>query len=78
MFSRQFLAQAAALLAAIGDGVHGGRRVRINPREADVTTPWAVGLACGAQQALEVVDKVIEFTPSEAFPSYRAQDHADD
>lgn len=46
---------------------HGGRLVRINPREADVTTPWDVGLACGAQRALEAVDKVIEF-PSSRIP----------
>ena len=47
---------------------HGGRLVRINPREADVTTPWDVGLACGAQQALEAVDKVIEFPLSRIPP----------
>jgi NAD-dependent SIR2 family protein deacetylase len=40
---------------------HGGRLVRINPRESTVPTPWDVGLACGSLQALSAIEGVVEF-----------------
>ena len=35
---------------------HGGRLVRINPREAQVSSPWDIGLAAGSRHALEAID----------------------
>jgi NAD-dependent SIR2 family protein deacetylase len=40
---------------------HGGRLVRINPRESAVPTPWDVGLAAGSFHALSAIDRVVEF-----------------
>jgi NAD-dependent SIR2 family protein deacetylase len=41
---------------------HGGRLVRINPREATVPTPWDIGLAVGSMEALRAIDRVVDFT----------------
>ncbi|MBP6337644.1 MAG: NAD-dependent deacetylase [Vitreoscilla sp.] len=40
---------------------HGGRLVRINPREATVPTPFDVGLPMSSVQALRLIDAVVEF-----------------
>lgn len=40
---------------------HGGRLVRINPREADVATAWDVGLAAGSHEALARIDERVRF-----------------
>jgi NAD-dependent SIR2 family protein deacetylase len=38
----------------------GGRLVRINPREAEVPTPWDIGLRSGALNALRVIERALE------------------
>lgn len=38
---------------------HGGRLVRINPREYSVPTPWDVGIPSGALAALEAIDRAL-------------------
>jgi NAD-dependent SIR2 family protein deacetylase len=41
---------------------HGGRLVRINPREAQVPSPWDIGLAIGSLDGLRAIDRVVEFS----------------
>lgn len=39
--------------------LHGGRLIRINPREADVPTRWDVGIKVGALAGLRAIDAVL-------------------
>ena len=39
---------------------HGGRLVRINPRESEVPTPMDIGLPVGALQGLTAIDEVLK------------------
>jgi NAD-dependent SIR2 family protein deacetylase len=39
---------------------HGGRLVRINPRESEVPTPMDIGLPAGAPQGLTAIDEVLK------------------
>ena len=40
----------------------GGRLIRINPRECSVPTPFDVGFAYGAAQALKAIDQAVQET----------------
>jgi len=42
--------------------IHGGRVVRINPREEIVPTPFDVGMRAGALAALRAIDDAIDFS----------------
>jgi hypothetical protein len=40
---------------------HGGRLVRINPRESEVPTPMDIGLPVGALQGLTAIDEALKY-----------------
>jgi len=42
---------------------HGGRLIRINPRESKVPTPFDVGFAAGAAETLQAIDLALQDLP---------------